>query len=321
MSDPSSEEARERLLVESLLKLSGEHSVTHHEPLQPNQRIQGKVGGAVTVWKNHQEVRKSTFRLENYCSVYQAELTAILRALELMHKHKDLRKGIILSDSRSALECLSDTSSLHPLAVEIRDRIKSLLDKGGEVNLCWIKAHIGIAGNERADELAKYAALSNKQTPVYDKFPLSFAKRLARDSTCVEWQLRYSEATTGAVTKKFLPDIKEAYRTLKHIKIDNLKVQLLTGHGGFRAYLYKCKLAQSPSCVCSNDEEENIEHLLIDCPRFAIQRLECEQKMGMMLTVYNLRHAINNDDCRTHFLKFSEAVVRTAGKANGSKLV
>ncbi|CAG5034580.1 unnamed protein product [Parnassius apollo] len=35
MSDPSSEEAWERLLVESLLKLSGEHSVTHHEPLQP----------------------------------------------------------------------------------------------------------------------------------------------------------------------------------------------------------------------------------------------------------------------------------------------
>ncbi|CAG5051509.1 unnamed protein product [Parnassius apollo] len=35
MSDPSSEEARERLLVESLLKLTGEHSVTHHEPLKP----------------------------------------------------------------------------------------------------------------------------------------------------------------------------------------------------------------------------------------------------------------------------------------------
>ncbi|CAG5053687.1 unnamed protein product [Parnassius apollo] len=35
MSDPSSEEAWERLLVESLLKLSGEHSVTHQEPLQP----------------------------------------------------------------------------------------------------------------------------------------------------------------------------------------------------------------------------------------------------------------------------------------------
>ncbi|CAG5042440.1 unnamed protein product [Parnassius apollo] len=34
MSDPSSEEAREQILVESLLELSGEHSVTHYEPLQ-----------------------------------------------------------------------------------------------------------------------------------------------------------------------------------------------------------------------------------------------------------------------------------------------
>ncbi|CAG4946766.1 unnamed protein product [Parnassius apollo] len=35
MSDASSEEARERLLFESLLELSGEHSVIHHKPLQP----------------------------------------------------------------------------------------------------------------------------------------------------------------------------------------------------------------------------------------------------------------------------------------------
>ncbi|CAG4996306.1 unnamed protein product [Parnassius apollo] len=35
MSDPSSEEAREQLLVESFLELSGEQSVTHHKPLQP----------------------------------------------------------------------------------------------------------------------------------------------------------------------------------------------------------------------------------------------------------------------------------------------
>ncbi|CAH2075370.1 unnamed protein product, partial [Iphiclides podalirius] len=35
MSDPSGKEARERPLIESFLELSGEHSMTHHEPLQP----------------------------------------------------------------------------------------------------------------------------------------------------------------------------------------------------------------------------------------------------------------------------------------------
>ncbi|CAG5030466.1 unnamed protein product [Parnassius apollo] len=69
----------------------------------------------------------------------------------------------------------------------------------------------------------------------------------------------------------------------------------------------------------NKDEEENIEHLLIDCPRFAIQRLDCEQKMGMALTINNLRNAINNDDCRTHYLKFSEAVVRSAELENMKK--
>ncbi|CAK1577941.1 unnamed protein product [Parnassius mnemosyne] len=311
-----------RMSFELISSLDQEQAIDCLKPrlYTDGSKLEGKVGGAVSVWKDGSEIRKSTFRLESYCSVYQAELTAILKALDMMCKFGELKKGIILSDSRSALECLTDSSSLHPLAAEIRERIRSLVNKNGEVKFYWIKAHIGIPGNERADELAKKAALSNKQAPVYDKCPLSFAKRLTRDSTCVKWQQRYSEAATGAVTKNFFPDVREAHKTLKQIRMDNIKAQLLTGHGGFKAYLFKFKLAQSPSCVCSNEIEEKIEHLLIDCPRFTIQRMECEHKMGIAINITNLKYVINNDDCRIHFLKYAEYVVRCAGKANGSKV-
>ncbi|CAK1594525.1 unnamed protein product [Parnassius mnemosyne] len=274
------------------------------------------LGKAIKIYKMIARTAKAHWGLHSD----MAELTAILKALDMMCKFGELKKGIILSDSRSALECLTDSSSLHPLAAEIRERIRSLVNKNGEVKFYWIKAHIGIPDNERADELAKKAALFNKQAPVYDKCPLSFAKRLTRDSTCVKWQQRYSEAATGAVTKNFFPDVREAHKTLKQIRMDNIKAQLLTGHGGFKAYLFKFKLAQSPSCVCSNEIEEKIEHLLIDCPRFTIQRMECEHKMGIAINITNLKYVINNDDCRIHFLKYAEYVVRCAGKANGSKV-
>ncbi|CAK1581407.1 unnamed protein product [Parnassius mnemosyne] len=314
---------RERVSFKIVVTQEEENAIDGLKPriYTDGSKLEDKVGGAVSVWREGKEILKSTFRLESYCSVYQAELTAILKALDMMCKISKLKKAIILSDSRSALECLTDSTSLQPLAVEIRERLRELKNKDGDVEFYWVKAHIGIPGNERADELAKKAALSNKQAAVYDKCPLSFAKRLTRDSTCMGWQQRYNEATTGAVTKIFFPDIRQAHSTLKNIKLDNVKTQLLTGHGGFKAYLFKYKLTQSPSCACSSEVDETILHLLIDCPRFAMKRLECEQKMGIAIKDTTLKYAINNDDCRTHFLKYAEIVVPTAGKANGSKIV
>ncbi|CAK1604463.1 unnamed protein product [Parnassius mnemosyne] len=139
-------------------------------------KLEDKVGGAVSVWREGKEILKSTFRLESYCSVYQAELTAILKALDMMCKISKLKKAIILSDSRSALECLTDSSSLQPLAVEIGERLRELKNKDGDVEFYWVKSHIGIPGKERADELAKKVALTNKQAAAYDKCPLSFTK-------------------------------------------------------------------------------------------------------------------------------------------------
>ncbi|KAI5631121.1 reverse transcriptase (RNA-dependent DNA polymerase) domain-containing protein [Phthorimaea operculella] len=139
-------------------------------------KIEGKVGAAVTVWKNQAEVQKMTMRLGNHCSVYQAELVAILRACTFLAEAKKDSTGAVISDSRSALEAICDPKPENPIAAEIHTRIHEIIEKGNSVILYWIKAHAGIAGNERADELAKQAALKSRTAQVYDDFPLSYAK-------------------------------------------------------------------------------------------------------------------------------------------------
>lgn len=49
--------------------------------------------------------------------------------------------------------------------------------KGMHIELFWIKAHAGHAGNERADQLAKEAAVKSKIKPIYDRCPISFVKK------------------------------------------------------------------------------------------------------------------------------------------------
>ncbi|CAK1594233.1 unnamed protein product [Parnassius mnemosyne] len=201
-------------------------------------------------------------------------------------------------------------------AAEILTKINEIRNNRGDVKLYWIKAHCGILGNERADELAKLAAETSKQAPVYDCFPLSYAKRQLRDNTINTWQERYTKAETGVVTRRFFPDVTESYKTIEKINVNNLISQILTGHGGFKAYLFRFKLAESPYCSCDNQTSQTIEHILIDCPKFQLARLECELRMGFVLQEETLNRAINNNDSRTHFFKFAISSVEKIVKEN-----
>lgn len=85
----------------------------------------------------------------------------------------------ILSDSRlqtPALECLSQPNPENHIAAEISNGIREVGKAGNAINLYWVKTHVGIPGDERADELTKNAAIKDKRAPVYDHFPISFGK-------------------------------------------------------------------------------------------------------------------------------------------------
>lgn len=279
-------------------------------------KIEGQVGAALTWWENGREVKYSTFKLHSECTVFQSELYALYRATQMVITSKDPEVNV-LSDSRSSLELLRNPKTSHPLVKSIKENIGTIIAAGRTLRLFWLRAHVGTAGNERADELAKLAALTGTHRD-YEEIPLSYVKRKIREESVRKWQDRYETSDTGRVTQTFFPDIANAYRTTRVTKLTPFQVQALTGHGGIAEYLYRFKLKDSPGCECDPNVPETVWHVLIDCPRFMASRQDLEIQIDRKLVVSDLHNILADPDSRPHFLSFADKSFRIAAKRNST---
>ena len=87
-------------------------------------------------------------------SVFISELYGILTAVKRIVPYEDC-SYTLFSDTKSVLEALGSFSPVHPLVLEILEWLFLLSCKQQVVQFCWIPAHVGILGNEKADQLAK----------------------------------------------------------------------------------------------------------------------------------------------------------------------
>ncbi|GBP36110.1 hypothetical protein EVAR_93803_1 [Eumeta japonica] len=182
----------------------------------------------------------------------------------------------------------------HIGAQEARRDISEIVAEGRAVRLFWVRAHAGIAGNERADELARRAALTKKTAADYDRFPLSYAKRVIRAASLEEWQERYAE---GAEMTSHL-------------------AQTLTGHGGFSQYLHRFKLKDSPYCACDPAKIQDVLHVLEECPMFLRERVALETEIGVIVGRGEFPTIVEDDHKRAKFFNYCCKVVERCSKLN-----
>ena len=183
---------------------------------------------------------------------------------------EDAEKIVLVNtDSKVTLDTLHNRNKHYILIENIRMAIKRLEDQQWTVLFNWVKAHVGIEGNEMADRLAKKAATDDAGELVYDKIPRETIVTEGKKIEMTKWQEQWTTSTKGAVSKLFFPYINERMKTV--IPISAEFTAMVTGHGLTRSYLCRFHIIPNSTCTCGL-EEQTINHIIFNCTQLEKER-------------------------------------------------
>lgn len=229
-----------------------------------------------------------TWKLNPIHSVFSAEIFAILQALHFILKNK-LGNCLILSDSKSALQSISNYSKACPNICDEIQTILCKLNKQSHVKIIWVKAHAGIVGNEIADKAANLSHSNNVST----LYNLSLQEKLCTLKKCHRkiWQTNWYNSVEDTRKGKRLRDLRSPHFTTYPVPIllnnrrDEINVfRLRIGHAGLAEYLHRTNQSEDDTCWCG--DTENIEHYLFSCSQYDIQRQAIIRSLLSILKPY-----------------------------------
>ncbi|KAK7007234.1 hypothetical protein R3P38DRAFT_3212925 [Favolaschia claudopus] len=197
-------------------------------------------------------------------TVFESEVCGAILALDIIADIPRLTDVDIFRDCQPAIVALSSPkpqpgqyllAAFHAVLARILRTRRTL-----KIRLRWVPAHVGIAGNELVDSLAKEAA-QGTTTPLRTRIilfesPLPTsraaaaavgAKAFARQGA-EEWKTSPRHTRVASLdTANPSNAISRLYKELSRPQCSVL-TQLRTGHIGLNAYLFRFHLAPSPMC-------------------------------------------------------------------------
>ncbi|GFY02306.1 uncharacterized protein TNCV_3501881 [Trichonephila clavipes] len=127
--------------------------------------------------KSQDHILRIQRRNPDSCSVFRSELTAIDETLGSLASLSNGKEIWILSDSRSAIQHLSNWQSVrNNVGVSILTKLKRL-SASHQIHMQWIPSHINLEGNEIVETLAKASACEVPDPSPFWRFSLELNTR------------------------------------------------------------------------------------------------------------------------------------------------
>ena len=222
-------------------------------------------------------------KLPNNLNICTAEMVAIWESVRICLQ-KNLKRALILSDSKSAIEKLTRTL-IDPGVDYVCLQTKKIIVQAQEImeriTLAWIPGHVGIKGNEIVDGPANLG----RTLKVPKKVPLSREDVIARLKTHNNKQHGNHWKQTGETKGKWYGAIQEdfpkktwydklEYSDRRHI---TTIIRMRTGHVCTAQHLHRMKIIEDPHCECG--QVESLEHMFFVCPINKIPNFDLYDKL------------------------------------------
>ena len=266
-----------------------------------SKTCEGTGGGFITLFKNthNDETIRYAFKLPNYCSVFQAELTALTEGAKslLNYKNTDIT---FWTDSLSSLQALS-SKLINSNTVASCHKTLEELATSNTVHVKWIAAHSGHWGNEQADTLAKQG--TNCDNVLTGFIPQSLIKhkinQKVKKLNMEAWNSSPHKHTQAILGQKHKEIITSLNNNLSKSRIlYRQAIQLITGHIGLNKHLFTLTLSTTDICPNCELEVETVDHFLSSCPSFSQLRAD------YFNAFYNTTTEIFDNFDITHIVKY-----------------
>ena len=196
-------------------------------------KTENHIGASMVAVKNSTEIHNETQRLNITCTVFQAELCGIIMAVDCIQSQRQKTSSYAINvDSKAALLAIANKHRTHPLTIATRLKTNELRNSTS-ITFHWVKGHVGLKGNDRADYLAKIATSYNT-TNAYDAIPINRGKQILEEYYIKIWNATYLNSGNASHTKLFIPTI--FHRLSLPLWPNLIFTQFLTNHGSFRSY-------------------------------------------------------------------------------------
>ena len=214
-------------------------------------------------------------------SITDAELLGIRLALDHLSSRADWTRAFITSDSQAALGQLRQArwGRSRATVMGVYRLVRTLQARGHDIRFLWAPGHAGIAGNERADALARTAASSPSL-----RLEAWGVSRAMLEGALRRWfqeRAVQQEHTLAGEVLDTMEDsiIRSDLRWLQDMPSRFMAArvgQFLSGHFPTAKYLHRFGHLPTPLCDCCGVVDTR-GHLLLECRRWAFTRQHLHQ--------------------------------------------
>ena len=194
-----------------------------------------------------------------WSSSYQAEKSAMVKAISWLDEFEDWQSALVLCDRKSLVETLANSNQPDGDVQRIQSAIAELCKKK-EVRILWVPGHCNLRDNELADLEAKLG--SEVAQP---SVPLDSSNRGA----LIRREERHSSLTNPRLTALYTTRHREEQEALlqKADRTDLIRFRC-EHHPHLRRWQHMTRMSETDSCRLCAEEKESSEHLSLRCPAY-----------------------------------------------------